>query len=414
LLSKPGKIKKIIAEGLRVQVPAGGANVHPASDSKGDQVIIEELSAENALLEVAPAVDGHRPLVFQIHQVDFRNIGERNTIPFKVSLRMPLPPGEVESSGWIGPWKDDKGTVRSTALSGTYVLQRADLSVFKVLGGVVYSRGEFSGTLDRLNIAGNTDTPQFEVTASGHRFHLTTQFRGSVNLKTGDVFLPTFHARFGDTNLVAQARVSGSPKTVALDVSQGTGQIQDLILLFSNAPRSPVTGPITFHTRTSLPPEHRPFKERVQLTGTFSSDPVKFTSNNTQKNIDQLSERAEGKKDKEKDYDQQDDVDGFERVLTKLTGQVRLVNGVATFSQVSFSVPGARGNMRGTYSLLNTRINLHGNMRMLATVSQATTGKKSFFLKVLDPFFKKKHAGAEIPITMTGPYGHTHFSAGLK
>ncbi|HWF03448.1 MAG TPA: AsmA-like C-terminal region-containing protein, partial [Candidatus Angelobacter sp.] len=275
-------------------------------------------------------------------------------------------------------------------------------------------RGEFSGTLDRLNIAGNTDTPQFEVTASGHRFHLTTQFRGSVDLKTGDVLLPAFQARFGNTNLIAQARVAGSPKTVALDVSQGTGQIQDLVLLFSNAQRSPVTGPIAFHTQTSLPPEHRPFKERVQLTGTFSSDPVKFTSANTQKNVDQLSERAEGKKDKAKDYDQDDDTDGFERVLTKLTGQVRLVNGIATFSRVSFSVPGAHARMNGTYSLLNTRINLHGDMRMEATVSQATTGKKSFFLKVLDPFFKKKHAGAQVPITMTGLYGQTHFGVGLK
>ncbi|HWF06016.1 MAG TPA: hypothetical protein VHA06_20180, partial [Candidatus Angelobacter sp.] len=63
LLSKPGKVKKIIAEGLRVQVPAGGANLHPASGSKGDQIIIEQLIAENALLEVAPGVDGHKPLV---------------------------------------------------------------------------------------------------------------------------------------------------------------------------------------------------------------------------------------------------------------------------------------------------------------------------------------------------------------
>jgi hypothetical protein len=29
-------------------------------------------------------------------------------------------------------------------------------------------------------------------------------------------------------------------------------------------------------------------------------------------------------------------------------------------------------------------------MRMLVTVSQATTGAKSIFLKILDPFYKKK------------------------
>jgi hypothetical protein len=165
-----------------------------------------------------------------------------------------------------------------------------------------------------------------------------------------------------------------------------------------------------------LPPEHRPFKERVHLTGNFSISRARFTSTNTQKDVDQLSERAEGKKDKEKDFDQDDDENGFERVMTDLKGDVALKDGVATFSSVSFAVPGAEADMKGTYSLLNKRVDLRGKMRMLATVSQASTGAKSIFLKVLDPFYKKKKkgAGAEVPIRMTGTYGHTHFTAGLK
>jgi hypothetical protein len=414
LLSKPSRIKKIIADGLRVHIPAGGANLHQAANSQGGQTVIEEISAENALLEIAPDGAESSPLVFQVHRILFRNIGAHNKVPYQVSLRLPIFPGEVESSGWLGPWKDDNGMVRSTAVSGTYSLQRGDLGVFKSIGGIVSSRGEFSGTLDRLNIAGNTDTPDFEVTESGHRFPLTTQFRGSVDLKSGDVTLPTLKAKLGTIDLTADAAVTGYPKTVALNVTEGKGQIQDLLLLFSSARRSPVTGPIAFQTKITLPPESRPFKERVQLTGTFNSDPVKFTSSDTQKDIDQLSERAEGKKDKQKESDQNSDEDGFERVLTKLTGQMRMADGVATFSRISFSVPGAHGDMNGTYSLVNKRVNLHGKMRMMATVSEATTGKKSFFLKVLDPFFKKKHAGAQVPIAMTGPYGDTHFSAGLK
>jgi hypothetical protein len=97
-----------------------------------------------------------------------------------------------------------------------------------------------------------------------------------------------------------------------------------------------------------------------------------------------------------------------------LDGQVTLRNGVAAFSRISFSVPGAQGDMNGTYSIITKRVDLRGKMRMNATVSQATTGAKSFFLKVVDPFYKKKHAGAEVPITMTGVYGHTHFAAKLK
>lgn len=81
-------------------------------------------------------------------------------------------------------------------------------------------------------------------------------------------------------------------------------------------------------------------------------------------------------------------------VVTGLKGDVVLKDGVATFSPVSFGVPGAQADMKGTYSLLNKRVDLRGKMRMLATVSQASTGAKSIFLKVLDPFYKKKKKGA--------------------
>ena len=103
-----------------------------------------------------------------------------------------------------------------------------------------------------------------------------------------------------------------------------------------------------------------------------------------------------------------------EQVISDLKGRVALQNGIANFSAISFSVPGATANMHGTYNLTDKRVNLSGKMKMQATVSQATHGVKSFFLKLLDPFFKKKKAGAEVPVTMKGSYGHTHFSAGLK
>lgn len=416
LLSKPGRIRRIIADGLLIHVPHGGVGLHSEAGSNSDQTVIEELRADNAMLELATGQTSEKKLVFQIHSARFSDIGDGKAVPFQVSLHLPVPPGEVESSGSIGPWKDQKGTVRSTAISGKYVLNRANLGVFKALGGTVFSRGEFSGNLEKLTVAGMTDTPDFEVKESGHQFHLSTQFRGLLDMENGDLVLPSLEARLGNTNLIAHGSVSGKPKTVTLDVTHGQGEIQDLILLFSDAKASPMLGPVVFQTQVVLPPEHRPFKERVQLIGNFNISRARFTSTNTQKDVDQLSERAKGKKDKEKDYDQDDDENGFERVMTDLKGDVVMKDGVATFSPVSFAVPGADADMKGTYSLLTKRVDLRGKMRMLATVSQASTGAKSIFLKVLDPFYKKKEkgAGAEVPIRMTGTYGHTHFTAGLK
>lgn len=412
MLSKPGRIKKMIADGVRIHVPAEGANLHSREGTERVQLVIEELKAKDAVLEIVNGKGEQKPLVFPIHQVTFHNVNARNTIPFEVSFHLPLPPGEVESYGWIGPWDENK-TMRNTPVSGSYALKQADLGFVSSLGGMLSSQGSFSGDLSHLDVKGNAESADFMVKESGHRFRVSTKFQGDVDLKTGDVTLPTLKANLGNTTLDAEATIAGRPKTVSLNVTEGKGTVQDLILLFSDAPQSPIVGPIIFHAKAVLPSEDRPFKERVRLNGDYKIDPARFTAPKTQENVDELSERAQGEKDK-KDRDSDDDTKGFDRVLTNLTGQVALTNGTAVLPRTTFSVPGAKGEMAGTYNLLNKKVNFHGKMQMRATVSQATTGIKSFLLKVVDPFYKKKHAGADVPISMTGTYGHVHFAAGLK
>ena len=80
---------------------------------------------------------------------------------------------------------------------------------------------------------------------------------------------------------------------------------------------------------------------------------------------------------------------------------------------MTFSVPGALAHLNGTFNLINEQINLHGTLDMQAKLSQTTKGVKSFLLKALDPFFKKKHAGAVVPIKITGTYGHPSYGLAL-
>jgi hypothetical protein len=56
----------------------------------------------------------------------------------------------------------------------------------------------------------------------------------------------------------------------------------------------------------------------------------------------------------------------------------------------------------GTYNLDSEELNFRGTLRLEAKLSQTTTGMKSLFLKLIDPLFKKKNAGAVIPIKITG------------
>jgi hypothetical protein len=52
---------------------------------------------------------------------------------------------------------------------------------------------------------------------------------------------------------------------------------------------------------------------------------------------------------------------------------------------------------------------LRGTLKLDAKLSQTTTGIKSFLLKAIDPLFKKKDAGAVIPIKVTGTRSQPSF-----
>ena len=58
--------------------------------------------------------------------------------------------------------------------------------------------------------------------------------------------------------------------------------------------------------------------------------------------------------------------------------------------------------LAGGYGLRSEELDFKGKVRLQATVSQLTTGFRSILLKMVDPFFRKNGAGAEIPIKVEG------------
>jgi hypothetical protein len=50
---------------------------------------------------------------------------------------------------------------------------------------------------------------------------------------------------------------------------------------------------------------------------------------------------------------------------------------------------------------------------MQAKLSKTVTGKKSFFLKLADPFFKKDGAGSVVPIRISGTRDEPKFALDL-
>jgi hypothetical protein len=83
---------------------------------------------------------------------------------------------------------------------------------------------------------------------------------------------------------------------------------------------------------------------------------------------------------------------------------VELRDATANFRELSFSVPGASTRMHGTYNLQNQQVDLHGTLKTDVELSKMTNGYKSVLLKPFDDLFKRKHAGAEIPVHLVGTY----------
>jgi hypothetical protein len=85
-----------------------------------------------------------------------------------------------------------------------------------------------------------------------------------------------------------------------------------------------------------------------------------------------------------------------------MTGRFTLRSGTLSLPDLSFQVPGAVVNLSGQYQIDGEVLDFHGTLNMKATVSQAVGGFKSIFIKPFDALFRKKGAGAVVPIKITG------------
>ena len=181
------------------------------------------------------------------------------------------------------------------------------------------------------------------------------------------------------------------------------GRIQDWFRLLSKADRPALTGAMNFRAQVRVPPGKRDFIERVNLEGDFGIDAASFTRPTTQEKVDSLSQVAQGEKEN----------DDPASVMENLKGHVVLKDAIATFSDLSFSVPAALAHVHGTYGVLTQQVNLHGTLQVDNKLSKGSKGMKSFLLKFAEPFLKKKNAGEIVPIKIGGTFSHPSYGLDL-
>jgi len=396
-------VSRITAEGAHVTIPPFGS--HEPFHTQRSKIVVDEIIANGTLVDFASRDPQKRPLRFDIHAASLRNVGWSGPLHYRLKLHNPEPPGELTVSGEFGLWKE--GDPGETPISGDYTFEHAGLGVYGGIAGTLASRGKFGGPLKHIDISGSTDIPDFEVRSGGHRVQLLTDFSAYVDATAhGDTYLKRLDAHFGRTHVIVEGSIAGAEgrkgKAAMLDLSAPSGRIEDILGLFVKRPRSPMSGPVSLKAKAEIPPGKEPFLKKVRLQGEFGIDQGSFTKPETQNEVNKLSAGARG-----------EDKDDPETVLSDLKGQVTLEGGVARFSDLSFSVPGAEARLHVTYNIINHGIDLHGTLRVDSKISKTTSGIKALLLKVMDPFFKKKKKGEIVPVHIGGTFEHPQFGLDL-
>jgi hypothetical protein len=347
---------------------------------------------------------GKQPLQFDIQRLALHSVGKGQPMRFKAQLLNPTPPGLINSQGYFGPWRIDD--LSETPVSGNYTFGNANLGVFQGISGRLSSEGRYDGHLKRIEVQGWTHTPDFTVGISGNPVDLKTQFNAVVDGTNGETLLQPVTARFLDSTVVASGAIENRPgtkgKTISLKVTADHAKVQDLMhLVVKHTP--PLTGIVRMRTRFDLPPGKQNVADKLHLQGWFSVERARFTDADVQQKILTLSRRGRGiNKNEEAAVPP-------ERILSDLNGTFQLKNATMSFSELGFQVPGATVSLRGTYGLRSEAVDLTGELRLRATVSQTTTGIKAFLLKPFDPFFSRGRSGTVLPITVTGTGDHPQF-----
>jgi len=404
-------------EGLEIHIPPRGRSTmahgmeanqevsssEPGHDTTHLRFLIEKIVADGTLLEIEPKKEGKDPLQFEIKELTMHSIGPGRAMTFTAKLTNPKPPGVIDTTGLFGPWQRDDP--RSTAVSGNYNFQNADLGAFHGIHGVLSSKGKYGGVLQHITVDGETDTPDFGLKAGGDTIHLKTTFHSVVDGTNGDTILDPVDATFLRSEFICKGGVVHLPgrkgKTVSLDVLAQHGRIEDILRLVVGG-KPIVTGGVDFRSTIEIPPGPEEVLHKLGLDGRFGLHSANFTNSQIQSRVETLSDRAQGISKKEAEEGQE----SAETVVSNLRGRFKLRNGLASFSRLSFQVPGAFISLNGTYDLRSEKMNMQGLFRMHATLSDTQSGVKHWLLKPFDPLFKKDGAGFQVPLEIGGTKDH--------
>jgi len=415
IFARPWHIQRVSLKGLKIEIPPRekrqGGMFSGFKLKREVKVKIDELVSDDAELDILPGDPEKHMHQFLIHHLDMHQIGPGHGAPFEAELTNAIPPGEIHVKGNFGPWQGDDP--RSTPLSANYTFEHADLNSIKGISGILSSDGKFGGVLEKIEVQGQTTTPDFSVDTADHPVMLKTDYSATVDGTNGDTLLHPVIAHFLNSTLICNGAVvkpqdqRRKGKEVELSVESHDARIEDLLRLVIKA-NPPLSGKVNLRAKFDLPPAiksdsgqkigDQSVMDRLDLDGSFGMPGAQFASEEVRAKIEDLSRRGQGHPGDEDLGD----------AVSRLKGNFTLHQGVITLRNLNFSVTGADVQLDGTYNVRSEELDFRGELKMQAKPSQAVTGFKSWLLKPFDSFFRKNGV-TELPIKVTGSRSHPSF-----
>jgi hypothetical protein len=402
------RVELIDITGFHIMVPAIGSKESkqsfPSGSGKefsGPDTMIARLMVHKSLLEIMREHD--RPLLFPIKQVEIRNLHKGEALTYAVDMQNPIPTGHILARGSMGPIQGKEFI--ATPVSGNFAFTQVNLHDVGEISGGMDARGIFKGTLRSMEVETQAQVPNFAVT-EGRATQVTGSMQATLAGTNGDLDIHAIDLNVRKTHIHAVGSIKGDAKATNLDISVDSGRAEDLLRPFIHR-EVPIVGPVALKCHAYLGPPGNGFMEKLRLTGSFDVPAEKITDQKTEKNLSAFSQRAQGKEKPNTGVVPNPKAPDAETdALSSLQGPTKVENGVVQTSGLMFKVPGASAKLGGTFRFHDQAVHLTGTLKMETDISHTSTGFKSFLLKPLAPFFKRKHAGAVIPIAVTGLPGH--------
>jgi AsmA-like C-terminal region len=403
LLGTPLRLRDVTLERLDIHIPPGGmrragngAERAKSRDEHGGlpRLTIGEIVSHAARLEIASKEPGKLPRLFEIADLHILGYGRQDGADFRATLTNPTPRGHIETRGRFGPWQAVEP--RTTPVRGEYTFAQANMDTIKGLGGTLSSRGTYKGVLERIEVTGETDTPDFSLDIAGNPVPLTTRFRAIVDGTNGNTYLEQVDARLLESHIHAKGAVVRAAdvkgRHVTLDIRIDQARLEDLLKLAVRSAKPLLTGAVKVNTKFVLPAGDEDVIRKLRLDGEFTLNEARFSSFDVQKRINLLSQKGKG---------EDAPVDG-PSVVSQLNGRFELRDAALSFSRLTFAVPGAEVQLAGTYDLARETLDFTGNLLLDASLSETTSGMKAVAATLAQPFFRRKGGGSKIPIRVGG------------